>query len=613
MINSAFPFELLAGNNIWQSAVILVVVFAILKLIKGTSAEERSWSWCASLFALALLPMSTFLPGEGITMAPEAVTIENVQQRSDVAMIARDVAPVKKATLAELPINVVKLPKVSKSDVMTALYALWFIGSIIALLKIIQAAHNAYKIRRSAYPFMLEDELASDWPDSVEIALSDEISGPLVIGFLKPLVVLPKTFVNSLSRQELKPLLLHELAHIKRHDNLFYLVEKIVLAFYWWNPIMHYIAARISEERELACDDRAALQCGDQMKYAKSLLSGAKQLVGQSSPVLGMAVLRRETVLSKRVKRLTVAKTLGELDLKRLSKKISLLVISVLVLGLATPRVEVSNAQAIAPKGDVVSAINDMDDISDDAVPAYTKALIEDYDLKKEDYVDIAWRIGKIEDEEIKDEAVEHIMGQDNLDEDIEKAIMRPILGDKTIAEIRADIQNAMREIEIDIDVDKIRADVKDAIENLPTEEMILEMEVAIKESFENIPSQLDMENMRSEIEEILVNLPDMVDVEEIRVELEEEFDNLRIEFDQGKMRLEMERALAELPTKEDLEQMKEDLKRDLADIPSVEEIKEMREEMKRELESLTFESPVAPVAPVAPKTPTAKEESVSF
>ncbi|MCP5381160.1 MAG: hypothetical protein H6912_02205 [Kordiimonadaceae bacterium] len=351
MINMDLNFGILAGHNLWQSLVIVAVVFGILKKVKDTSAEERSWSWSATLFALALLPLAAFLPGEGVNWQSDQVF-----NQSGTAKIERNFVPTKafiKTSSGQLEKNKSKLKFKSTPDnitvnatnndklIMGSILGVWVLGMLIAFCRLSIAAYNAGNLRKFAYPFaQVADEFGSHWPDHVEIAVSDEINGPLVVGFFRPIILVPHAFIKEMSMDELLPLLYHELAHIKRHDNILHLLERVILAIYWWNPVMHFIARHISEERELACDDRAAKSCGDQIKYAKSLLKGARQLISYNRPVLGLAVLRRESPLSMRVKRLTSANSVfNSLSLIRLTKNLTIVFLSIILLGLITPRV----------------------------------------------------------------------------------------------------------------------------------------------------------------------------------------------------------------------------------------------------------------------------------
>ncbi|MDG1438783.1 MAG: M56 family metallopeptidase, partial [Emcibacteraceae bacterium] len=567
MINFNFPLLNIASNNVWQSMAILAVVMTIFKIIKNTSAEERSWSWNATLFAVALLPMAAFLPGEGVSLVTADTNREPI--------VVEQLAPVvPNVALKELPLDVVTLPRYSKSNLITLFIGFWILGIGVALTKLMVSGVNAYKIRGSSYPYVID----GDWNDTTEIVVSDEISGPIVIGYIKPIIVLPVSFAKSMTFKQIEPLLLHELAHIKRHDNIFYLIERIVLSLYWWNPVMHYIGSRVAEERELACDDRAALKSGDQVGYAKSLLNGARHLVGQNKSVLGVAALRRESVLSKRVKRMTDYSLFKGFNSSRFGKNITVLMLSVFMLGLVTPRIDVSFAQsndasvqveALLDNGGTAEVLSNMEDLNDSEIPAYTDALLERKELRSEEYKKLSKIIGQIKEEHVRGEAAEHLMDrEDQMDDNTRKVVVLNILGNEEVAKIRANIQESIRTLPKKINVEKMRKDIQNSIKNLPTEKMAEEMRRNIKENLKNLPTKEILADVRADVEkalsEIPANMNEDVDVEAIIAEVEASLQNIKIDINVEKIIADVEQSLEDIPTEEEIEEMRKDLQHSL-------------------------------------------------
>ena len=576
MINSNFPLLELAINNIWQSLAVLAVIFVVFKMVRHTSAEERSWSWSAALFAVAILPLASFLPGEGITFSKSKfVEVKNIEA----PVMQENIMPSIKPELKELPLEVVTLPSYSMGDVFNVIMMIWALGFGIALYKTGRAAFNASKIRSLAYPYVLDEAFTQDWPDEIEVALCDDVNGPLVIGFLKPVIILPRSFVKSMSIKELKPLLFHELAHIKRFDNFCHLFERLILAIYWWNPIVHFIAARLAEERELACDDRAAIN-GDQVLFAKSLLRGAKQLVGQNNTVLGMAALRRESVLSKRIKRMTGNLLFKEFEVMRFTKAITAFIICVAVMGMLTPRFNISFAQetdvvkrveTLLENGGTSAVLEEMRGIEDEQVAGYTKALLERKELRREEYKKLAGIVRDIENEKIEGSALEELLKRDDIDAETEKLVLATVLGKERISRIRADVQKGLEGLPTKEQVAEMEQNIRDAIENLPTEEMLAEMRKGIKEGLANLPEHIEKE----------------INVDEIIAEAEAGFNEMEIEIDFDEIREDMEKSLAELPDKKEIEQMRENLERSLEEVMTEKDVEEMRRELQETLEQL--------------------------
>jgi beta-lactamase regulating signal transducer with metallopeptidase domain len=103
------------------------------------------------------------------------------------------------------------------------------------------------------------------------LRLSGAIAGPMTVGVLRALVLLPITAVTSLSPEELEVVLAHELAHVRRADFLWNLVQTLAETLFFFHPAVWWISARIRHERELCCDDLALQICPNPIVYAHAL------------------------------------------------------------------------------------------------------------------------------------------------------------------------------------------------------------------------------------------------------------------------------------------------------------------------------------------------------
>jgi beta-lactamase regulating signal transducer with metallopeptidase domain len=106
----------------------------------------------------------------------------------------------------------------------------------------------------------------------VDLRLSTRITNPLTAGVLRPWILLPITALTSLSPEQLEVVLSHELAHIRRADYLWNLLQTIVETLFFFHPAVWWISRRVREERELCCDDVALRACSDPTVYASALL-----------------------------------------------------------------------------------------------------------------------------------------------------------------------------------------------------------------------------------------------------------------------------------------------------------------------------------------------------
>ena len=129
---------------------------------------------------------------------------------------------------------------------------------------------------------------------------SARVSTPTVIGWLRPIVLLPIAALSGLTPRQVEAILAHELAHIRRHDFLVNLLQTLAETALFYHPAVWWISSRIRTEREHCCDDVAVSVCGDAREYAAALTELASWSIAH--PPLAMAATRGP--LLNRVRRL---------------------------------------------------------------------------------------------------------------------------------------------------------------------------------------------------------------------------------------------------------------------------------------------------------------------
>ncbi|MGN6193631.1 MAG: M56 family metallopeptidase [Ginsengibacter sp.] len=127
---------------------------------------------------------------------------------------------------------------------------------------------------------------------------SKHIDTPMMIGFFKPVILLPLAMINHLSTQQFEAILLHELAHVRRNDYLLNLLQSIIDTILFFNPFTWWITKNIREEREKCCDEMV-LQLSDPYHYARALLALEEPLRNRS---LVMTAVGKRSQLFHRIK-----------------------------------------------------------------------------------------------------------------------------------------------------------------------------------------------------------------------------------------------------------------------------------------------------------------------
>jgi hypothetical protein len=162
-----------------------------------------------------------------------------------------------------------------------------------------------------------------------------QLQAPAVVGWFRPVVLLPMSALTGLSAQQLESVIAHELAHVKRLDAFVNLLQIAVETLLFYHPAVWWLSKRIRLERENCCDDVAISVCGNAVEYARALATMAEW---QSAPAMAMAANR--SPLTERVARLLgVTKLNGGLRTAGIAGSVLCLCVSVLagnaVLGAA--------------------------------------------------------------------------------------------------------------------------------------------------------------------------------------------------------------------------------------------------------------------------------------
>jgi hypothetical protein len=135
----------------------------------------------------------------------------------------------------------------------------------------------------------------------VKLCVSGDVASPAAIGFFRPAIVFPAWLLPQLSPEEIKVVLLHELAHFRRWDDWSNLAQKIVKVVFFFHPAVWWIESRLTLEREMACDDMVLAQTASPRAYASSLISFAEKLYNARALSLAQALVSRMPDMSLRV------------------------------------------------------------------------------------------------------------------------------------------------------------------------------------------------------------------------------------------------------------------------------------------------------------------------
>jgi len=220
---------------------------------------------------------------------------------------------------SSLGASYVRLPELTLSSAWAiGLFTAWAVIAAGLLIRLGFSLGHVYRLRRECREIdrgLLTSsagtalaEVLHQFPRirRVKLLVSDEVRVPTALGFFWPAVVLPAWALRDLSADELRVIVLHELAHLRRWDDWTNLGQKFVKALFFFHPAVWWIDSRLALEREIACDDMVLEQTANARTYAASLVSVAEKVVAEKMRMgralaLAQSALGRMREVSQRV------------------------------------------------------------------------------------------------------------------------------------------------------------------------------------------------------------------------------------------------------------------------------------------------------------------------
>ncbi|MES1215233.1 MAG: M56 family metallopeptidase, partial [Bacteroidota bacterium] len=166
---------------------------------------------------------------------------------------------------------------------------------------------------------------------AVELLESEIIKVPAVFGHLKPVIFIPLGILANLPPHQVEAVLLHELAHIRRNDYLFNLIQNIVETVFFFNPALLWLSSIIREERENCCDDIAIAQTKNKKQFIESLIRFKELYIYNDSKYV-TAFPGNKNSFVNRITRIAMNKNKSLNPAENVFLAISLVIISTLVM-----------------------------------------------------------------------------------------------------------------------------------------------------------------------------------------------------------------------------------------------------------------------------------------
>ncbi|MCC7009671.1 MAG: TonB family protein [Acidobacteria bacterium] len=272
---------------LWQGAVIGLATAVALTLARRGSASLRYLMACAGLFAMAALPIVTFaraLPWSGTTISANAGV-----PRALFATLVDDAPPV-----AGNPFELFSM--LSALAWSPAIVIAWSAGVLLLAARLLVGWRTVAHLRAGAHAVDDGDWIARTTARvagalgverRVAVVRSASVDVPAVVGWMRPLIVVPMSAMAGLTPAQLEAIIAHEIAHIRRYDHVVNGVQTIVETLLFYHPSVWWVSRQIRIEREHCCDDIALSLGSTRVDYARALTSLEEARVPR--PLLGIS------------------------------------------------------------------------------------------------------------------------------------------------------------------------------------------------------------------------------------------------------------------------------------------------------------------------------------
>ncbi|HEY6356847.1 MAG TPA: M56 family metallopeptidase, partial [Vicinamibacterales bacterium] len=231
-------------NHLWQSTLVALVAGLLTAAFRHHRAQVRYALWFAASLKF-LVPFSA-LVSLGSLFAWAPATRLTVSVTPAVSVIAEQVAQ----PFSDVSFTAPAVPRASVDWVTPTLAVTWACGFVVVVVFRLRAWR---RIRRA-----VRASTALDLPrmtPAVPVRSSAVLLEPGIVGVWRPMLLLPAGISAHLTAEQLDAVLIHELCHVRRRDNLTAAVHMLVEAVAWFHPLVWWIGARLVDERERACDE----------------------------------------------------------------------------------------------------------------------------------------------------------------------------------------------------------------------------------------------------------------------------------------------------------------------------------------------------------------------
>jgi uncharacterized protein (TIGR03435 family) len=296
------PYLSSLANHLWQSTIVVGVCAILAFVLRNNSARLRYGLWLAAAMKF-LIPFSLFV-GIGHQFewrTPPAITQQPIAAVTEISMPFAATAR-SAAVLPSVPAKANPMPFI--------LLSVWLCGCAVSVSFWIRSWLRVSATLKAASVVPVDLPMNDI---SVQVVSSPDLFEPAVVGIFRPVLVLPEGIPARMPPEQLNAILIHELCHVRRRDNLATAMYMVVESLFWFYPLVRWIGRQLINERERACDEEVLRLGNEPLAYAEGILNVCKSYLKSplqcASGVTGSDLKKRiRAILTGRVANLSLAK-----------------------------------------------------------------------------------------------------------------------------------------------------------------------------------------------------------------------------------------------------------------------------------------------------------------
>ncbi|PYO77664.1 MAG: hypothetical protein DMD63_10175 [Gemmatimonadetes bacterium] len=293
-----------------KATLILVVALGITLSMQRASAGARHLVWLVTLATLLLVPALTAWGPIPLRILPPTASVAPAIAPSVTGSPPKTEPPKSNKSATNAPSATANRPatsleqEIASSPVLSGISMVLLLWAVVVFAIAVSLGYASMMVKRivnRARPLDSEDWLTPLWEVSDRLSLdepprllrSEDAKMPFACGVFRPTIVLPSE-CDTWSLDRRRAVLLHELAHVRRHDLIGHTLGRLACAVYWFHPLVWTAAKQLRSESERACDD-LALACGARAAdYAEHLLDIVTSVKRDATPSVALAMARRK-------------------------------------------------------------------------------------------------------------------------------------------------------------------------------------------------------------------------------------------------------------------------------------------------------------------------------